>query len=65
MTDENTDDLCNDCGPTLKAFLEEMAHHNKEQMEPNVKFTCPNCGKVHEYGFPYAPKATVPPASTP
>ena len=32
MTDENTDDLCKDCGPTFTAFLEEMADKNKEQM---------------------------------
>ena len=36
-----------------------------EQMELNAKFTCPTCGKVHEYTFPYPPKATVPPASAP
>jgi transposase-like protein len=65
MTDENTDDLCKDCGPTFTAFLEGMADHNKEQMELNAKFTCPTCGKVHEYMFPYPPKATVPPASAP
>jgi len=42
MTDENTDDLCKDCGPTFTAFLEEMADHNKEQMaEMAAKFTCP------------------------
>ena len=63
MADGNTDDLCKDCGPTFTAFLEEMADHNKEQMEPNAKVTCPTCGKVHEYTFPYAPKATVLPAS--
>jgi len=65
MTDENTDDLCKDCGPTFTSFLEGMADHNKEQMELNAKFTCPTCGKVHEYTFPYPPKATVPPASAP
>jgi RNase P subunit RPR2 len=62
MADENTDDLCKDCGPTLTAFLEGMADHNKEQMEQNAKVTCPTCGRVHEYKFPY-PKATVPPGS--
>ena len=31
MTDENTDDLCKDCGPTFTAFLEGMADHNKEE----------------------------------
>ena len=65
MTDENTDDLCKDCGPTLTAFLEGMADHNKEQMAEHAKVTCPTCGKVHEYTFPYAPKAPVPPASAP
>lgn len=66
MTDENTDDLCKDCGPTLRAFLEGMADHNKEQMaELNAKVTCPTCGKVHEYKSPYAPKAPVPPTSAP
>jgi len=64
MTDENTDDLCKDCAATFKTFLEGMAEHNKEQMaELNAKVTCPTCGKVHEYPFPYAPKATVPPTS--
>jgi hypothetical protein len=64
MTDENSDDLCKDCGPTFTAFLEGMADHNKEQMAGlNAKVTCPTCGKVHEYTFPYAPKAPVPPAS--
>jgi RNase P subunit RPR2 len=64
MTDENTDDLCKDCGPTFTAFLEKMADHNKEQMaDQNLKVTCPTCGKVHEYKAPSAPKATVPPAS--
>ncbi len=63
MTDENTDDLCKDCGPTFTAFLEEMADKNKEQMAEHAKFTCPTCGKVHEYTFPYPPKAPVPPAS--
>jgi hypothetical protein len=58
MTDENTDDLCKDCGPTFTAFLEGMADHNKEQMELNAKVICSTCGKVHEYTFPYAPKAT-------
>ena len=63
MTDENTDDLCKDCGPTFAAFLEGMADKNKEQMPEHAKVTCPTCGKVHEYTFPYAPKAPVPPAS--
>ena len=52
MVNENNDDFCKDCGPTLKAFLEEIADHNKEQMELNAKVTCPTCGKVHEYTFP-------------
>jgi RNase P subunit RPR2 len=64
MTDENTDDLCKNCGPTLTAFLEEMADKNKEQMAEHAKFTCPTCGKVHEYTFPYPPKAPVPPSSS-
>ncbi len=64
MTDENTDDLCKDCGPTFKAFLEQMAAHNKEQVaELNPKVTCLTCGKVHEYTFPYAPETIVPRAS--
>jgi len=64
MTDESTDDLCKDCGSTMTAFLEQMAQHNQEQMaEHSAKVTCPTCGRVHEYTFPYAPKATVPPAS--
>jgi uncharacterized Zn finger protein len=63
MTDENTTDLCKDCGPTFTAFLEEMADKNKEQMAEHAKVTCPTCGKVHEFTFPYAPKAPVPPAS--
>ena len=37
MTDENTADLCEDCGPTFTAFLEGMAGHNQEQMELNAK----------------------------
>ena len=65
MADENTDDLCKDCDPTFTAFLEGMADHNKEQMELNAKVICPTCGKVHEYTSPSAPKATVPPDSTP
>ena len=65
MANENNDDFCKDCGPTLKAFLEEMADHNKEQMELNAKVTCPTCGKVHEYTFRYAPRAAVPPNSAP
>ena len=32
MSDETIDDLCKDCGPTLTAFLEQMAAHNKEQI---------------------------------
>ena len=64
MTGEDTDDLCKDCGPTVKAFLEQMAEHNQEQMaEYTAKVVCPTCGKVHEGTFPYAPKVTVPPAS--
>ena len=64
MADEKMDDLCKDCGPTFTAFLEQMAAHNKEQMpEQNAKVICPTCGKVHEYTFPYAPKADVPPAA--
>jgi len=63
MADENTDALCKDCGPTITAFLEEMGDHNKEQMAEHAKVTCPTCGKVHEYTFPHAPKAPVPPAS--
>lgn len=64
MSIEKTDDLCKDCGPTFAAFLEQMAAHNAEQLaELNPKVTCPTCGKVHEYTFPYAPKASGPPAS--
>jgi hypothetical protein len=63
MADENTDDLCKDCGPALTAFLEGMADQNKEQMELNTKVACPTCRKVHEYTFPYPPKATVPSGS--
>jgi hypothetical protein len=62
MADENTDDLCRTAVP-LTAFLEGMADQNKEQMELNTKVTCPTCGKVHEYTFPYPPKATVPSGS--
>ncbi len=40
MADENTDDLCKDCGPALTAFLEGMADQNKEHMELNTKVTC-------------------------
>lgn len=48
MTDETTDELCKDCGPTLTAFLEQMAEHNLEKMaEHSAKVTCPTCGKVH------------------
>ena len=65
MTDEITDGLCKDCGPTFAAFLEGIADHNKEQMELNAKVTCPTCGKVHEYTFPNAPKTTIPPTSAP
>ena len=58
MSDDTTDGLCKDCGPTFTAFLEQMAAHNKEQMtELNPKVVCPTCGKVHEYTFPFAPKA--------
>jgi hypothetical protein len=39
MADENTDDLCKDCDPTFKAFLEGMADHNKEQRELNARVT--------------------------
>ncbi len=67
MSNETLDDLCKDCGPTLTAFLEEMAAHNKEQNEQitegNPKVVCPTCGKVHEYTFPFAPKAADSPAS--
>jgi len=63
MANENKDDFCKDCGPTLKAFLEEMAEHNKEQMDLNPNATCPICGKVHEYTFPYSPRENVPPSS--
>lgn len=65
MSDEKIDDLCKDCGPTFTAFLQGMAEHNKEQMELNAKVTCPTCGKVHEYTFPYAPKvaSSPPPAA--
>ena len=65
MSDENTDDLCKDCGPTFAAFLQGMADHNKEQIEMNAEVTCPTCGKVHEYKFPYAPRAasSPPPAA--
>ena len=64
MTDEYTGDLCKDCTATFKTFLEGIAEHNKEQMaELSAKVTCPTCGKVHEYPFPYAPKATAPPTS--
>ena len=58
MTKENTDDLCKDCDPTLKAFLQQMADHNKEQMGTG-KFRCPTCGKVHEYTLPYPPRSTT------
>lgn len=58
MSNEITDDLCKDCGPTFTVFLEQMAAHNKEQMpELSPKVTCPTCGKIHEYTFPFAPKA--------
>ncbi len=63
MADDNTDDLCKDCGPTFTAFLEGMAEENKKQMALNAMVTCPTCGKVHEYTFPYPPKAAIPPAS--
>jgi len=59
MTDENTADLCKDCGPTFTAFLEGMAGHNQEQMELNAQVTCPTCGTVHESTFPFPPKAPV------
>jgi hypothetical protein len=65
MTDENTDDLCKDCGPTFTAFLEEMADKNEEQMAEHAKVACPTCGKVHEYTFPYPPKAPVRAAPAP
>ncbi len=52
MSDETIDDLCKDCGPTLTAFLEQMAAHNKEQIgELKPKVVCPTCGKVHEYKY--------------
>jgi hypothetical protein len=64
MTDQTTDDLCKDCGPTFTAFLEQMAEHNKEQVaELGAKVICPTCGKVHEYTFPFAPRASDPPAA--
>jgi len=64
MANENTDDLCKDCGPTFTAFLEQMAEHNKEQVaDLSAKAICPTCGKVHEYTFPFAPKATAEPAA--
>ena len=65
VTDENTADLCKDCGPTFTAFLEGMAGHNQEQMELNAKVTCPTCGTVHESTFPFPPKAPVSPDSAP
>jgi len=65
MTDENTADLCKDCGPTFTAFLEGMAGHNQEQMELNAQVTCSICGTVHESTFPFPPKAPVPPVSAP
>ena len=57
MTEENTDDLCKDCDPTFKAFLQRVADHNEEQVR-NGKFTCPTCGKVHEYTLPNPPVST-------
>jgi uncharacterized Zn finger protein len=60
MSDEKTDDLCKDCGPTVAAFLEQMAAHNLKQMTTNNHtVTCPTCGKVHEY-TPNAPKKPGP-----
>jgi hypothetical protein len=50
MTDTKSDDACKDCEPTFKAFLQEMAEHNKEVIQG--KFTCPTCGKVREYTLP-------------
>lgn len=49
MDYENTDDLCKDCGPTFKDFLEGMADHNNEQMELKAKVANPTCSKTHKY----------------
>jgi len=49
---DSLEDLCKDCAPTFAAFLEQMAAHNKEQIEElNGKLVCPTCGKVHEYRY--------------
>jgi hypothetical protein len=31
MADDNTDDLCQDCGPMFTAFLEGMAEQTKNR----------------------------------
>ncbi len=63
MSNETTDGLCKDCGPTFAAFLEQMAAHNLEQMSENKPtVTCPTCGKIHEYA-PAASRAADPRAS--
>jgi hypothetical protein len=53
MTDKTTGEICKDCEPTFKAFLQEMAEHNKEVTQG--KFTCPTCGKVRDYTLPNPP----------
>ena len=65
MADGSNDDFCKDCDPTLAAFLEKIASHNKQQIELNAKVTCPTCGRIHEYRFPNATKADIPPNSVP
>jgi len=53
MTEEKTDESCEDCEPTFAAFLRDMAEHNKEQVaEFSGKVICPTCGKVHQYPPP-------------
>src|ERR1700722_8982998 len=42
MSDEKVD-LCDDCGPALSEFLNEMAEQNGKVA------TCPKCGKIHDF----------------
>lgn len=62
MAYENTDDLCKNCGPTVTAFLEGMAAHNKEQMELKAKIACPTYREVEgiSVGSPDTPLVTLP-----
>jgi uncharacterized Zn finger protein len=43
---QQIDALCNGCGQTFSAFLQQMEQHNAKVV------VCPSCGKVHDYSHP-------------